>query len=123
MRDDWPKPRKLQLVEGLVHRRRNGKVRELHEQIAFLIECETRRVAPNLLEIFKAEMEIAASCESEAAFEARLNFIPAHFYQFGNELVIRTGVWSSNYMGNTVLDGHFGHGERHIDRLCAVIEA
>ena len=84
---------------------------------------DRKRVEPNVLEIFEAEMEIAPSREGEPAFKAGLNFIPAHFHQFGNELVIRAGVWRSNYVGNAVLDGHFGHRERHVERLSAVIKA
>src|SRR5450432_3105056 len=102
MRDDRRQPRQLQFVEGVVHGRRNGEIRELHQEVILLIERETKRVEPNLLEIFEAEMEIAPSSEGEPPFKAGLNFVPAHFHQLGDELMVRAGVWRSNYVGNAV---------------------
>src|ERR1700723_3002898 len=123
MRDDRLKSGQLQAVERVVHGRRNGEVRELDQEVVFLVQRVALGVEPYVLQIFKAEVEVAAGGDGEAAFEARLDFIAARSYQFGNEIVIRVGVRSADYVSNPIFDGHFSHGYGHIERFGAVIEA
>src|ERR1700679_136369 len=110
-------------MESLIYLRWNRKIRKLHQELAFLVQGEARRVEPNVLEILKTQMEIAPRREGETAFEAGLNFVPSHFYQFRNELVIWAGVWSRDDVSNAVLDGHFSHGEGHIQRFGTIVKA
>jgi len=76
----------------------------------------------NVLEIFEAEMEVASRGENEPSFKARLNFIPALFYQFGNETIRLIRVRSPNDVRNPVLNGHFRHGARDFKGRGAVVE-
>src|SRR3984957_18399182 len=110
MRDDRLKPGQLQVVERVGPGRRNGEVRELDQQVVFLVQRVALGIEPYVLQIFKAEVEVAASGDGEATFEARLDFIAARSSQFGNEIVIRVGVRSADDVGDAVIDDHFSHG-------------
>src|ERR1700722_8367349 len=100
MRNDRLKSGQLQVMQRVIHGRRNGEVRELDQQIVLLVQRVALGVEPYILQIFKAEVEVAARCDGEAAFEARLDFIAARSYQFGNEVVIRMGGGGANLGGN-----------------------
>lgn len=77
----------------------------------------------NILQVFEAEMEVATGGQNEPAFETSLKFIPALPYQFGNETMVGTRVWSADDVGYAVLDRHFGHAASDFERRGAIIEA
>jgi hypothetical protein len=114
---------KLEFVKGLVEGGRNREVGKFDEQVVFLIQGVAGGVVANVLEVFKAEMEVAAGCKSKAAFEGGLNFIPAFFYQFGNERMGGMGVRSADDVGDAVGDSHFGHSAGDIEGIGTVVEA
>jgi hypothetical protein len=78
---------------------------------------------PYVLQVLKAEMEIAASGDIEAAFEGGLNFIPAFFYQFGNKRMGGMGMGRGDNVGNTVGNSHFRHGAGDIEGVGTVVKA
>jgi hypothetical protein len=123
MSDYWLKSGKLKLVKGLVEGGRNREVGKFDEQVVFLIQGVAGGVVANVLEVFKAEMEVAAGGESKAAFEGGLNFISALFYQFGNEGMGGMGVRRADDVGDAVGDSHFGHRAGDIEGIGTVVEA
>ena len=89
MGDDRTQARKMKPVKGLIHRRRDGEIREFDKQIVFLVEREARWIVFDVTKIFKAEMKVTAGRENQAAFDRGLEFIAALLYQFGNEGMVR----------------------------------
>jgi hypothetical protein len=53
VRDDGRQPDEMQAVHGVVHGRRNGKVREFHEQIILLIDRVLLAVFLQILKVLK----------------------------------------------------------------------
>lgn len=123
MGDDGMQAEELEFVQGLVHGGRDGVVGKFDEEIIFLVERVEGRMLADMLEIFEAQVEIAAGGDGETAVEAGLKFIPAHFYQFGNELVIGAGVRGGDDVRDAVADGHFSHGHGHFGIGGAVVKS
>jgi hypothetical protein len=113
----------LEFVESLVEGGRDGEVGKFDQQIVFLVERVAAGVVADVLQVLKAEMEITARGDGEAAFESSLNFIPAFFYQFGNETMGWMGVGRGDDVGDAVGDGHFRHRAGDIERVWAVVKA
>ena len=87
----------------------NGEVGELNEQIIPVIESETLGIAPDFLEIFKAQVKITAGGQDQAAFKPGLQLIAALTHELGNKRKGLIGVGGADDVGNSVGDGHFGH--------------
>ena len=99
----------VQLVERVVGTRRNGEVRELHQQIIFLIDGVLGDIGLDVLNIFVAEVEIASGGQRETVADLVLQFVAAFPYALGIELVFAIGMRSGDDVSDAVGDGHFGH--------------
>ncbi len=74
VRDDRPQPRELQMMQRLIHRRRNRIVGKLYQQVVLLVQREAAGNALNLLQVFKTQVKVASGGKSQAPFDTRLQF-------------------------------------------------
>ncbi len=123
MCDDGAETRKLKILKDLVHRGRNAIVVEFEEQVVFPIDAEGGGVSANSSKIFQAQMKIAAGGQGEAAVEFFLKKSTDLAHLRIVERVVGTGVGRSDDVGDAVVDGLFGHGERLVKRPGAVVKA
>src|SRR5208283_4552585 len=115
--------RELQFVERLIDRRRNRKFVELHQQVVFLIDAETRGMISNGQEVFVIEVKIAAGGQLQTSMEFFGEGITfgSHVCKVEEELLAAVG--SGHHVGNAIGNGVFGHGEGILDEFGAVVEA
>jgi len=123
MRDDGAETRKLKILKDLVHRGRNAIVVEFEEQVVFPIDAEGGGASAKSSKIFQAQMKIAAGGQGEAALEFFLKNSTDLAHLRIVEGVLGTGVGRSDDVGDAVVDGLFGHGERLVKRPGAVVKA
>src|SRR5215813_6481223 len=69
MRDDGPQTRQLQMMEHLIHCRRDREFVELHEQIIFLVDAKLCGRLFQGSQIFGIQMEVAACGELQTISE------------------------------------------------------
>jgi len=123
MSDDWMKAEELNVVESLVHGRRDGEFVELDEEIVFLVEAILGAVvAAKELEIFVIEVEVGAGGELQAMADFAGKFIASGADTGEIELMIGAAMGRGDDVGDAVGDGFFGHGEGDVDRSGAVIQ-
>ena len=123
MRDDGTQSGKLQFVQGLIQRRRNRVVGKLDQEIVLLIERVARGIVLDVLQIFKAQMEIAPGGQNETPREDGLKLIAALPHQAGTERVVLIRVRGADDVRDAVGDGHFAHRLRDFERFGAVVDA
>ena len=109
-------------MEHLVHRRRNRKFVEFHEQAILLVQAELRRRFFQRFDIFRIEMKIAASGDLEAIADSILQFVARCAHAREIETVFGVRVRSCDDVRDAIGDGTFRHGERLFDRLCAIVD-
>src|SRR5277367_6427771 len=100
MSDDRPQTGELQMMQRLIHRRRNRIVGKLYQQVVLLVQGEAAGNALNLLQILKAQVKVASGSENQAPCDTRLNLIAAQTYQFGNKSMLRMRVRRGDHVRN-----------------------
>ena len=116
-------PIKMQLVHGVVHRRRNGKVREFHKQVILLVDRVLLRIFFQVLQIFVTQMKIASRRQFQAVADGGLQFVAPLADDFRIEFEMRIGVRRANDVRDSVGDGHFRHLDGRFERVRAVVQA
>src|SRR5271155_2943438 len=102
MSDDRPQTGELQMMQRLIHRRRNRIVGKLYQQVVLLVQREAAGKALYLLQVLKAQVKVASGGEDQASFDASLHFLTPQVDQFGNECMLRMRVRRGNHVRNAV---------------------
>ena len=123
MRDDGRQSHEMQAVHGVVHGRRNGKIRELHEQIILLVDRVLLRIFLEVLQVLKIQMKIASRRQFQAVADGGLKLVTPLADDFRIEFVMRIGVRRSDHVRDAVRDGHFRHLNGCFQRVRAVVQA
>src|SRR5579863_2328986 len=122
MSDDERKPEKLQAVQSLLDRRRNGEIGEFDEQVLLLVNRVVCGTGTNLLKVLHTEVKIAPCCQVQAVPHPGLQLVAPLAHKIEIKAVFAIRVGRSYNVRDTVRYSHFRHFQSLIERLRAVIE-
>ena len=123
MRDDDVQSLELQIVQRTVEKRWKGEIRELHEQIGFLVQREPRGIGAHGCKVFVAHMQVASGREDQARANLLLQLISEAADALGIEGVVVVGVGCGHDARDAVGDGRFGHAHGIVHGLRPVVQA
>src|ERR1700692_2650605 len=109
-------------MQRLIHGRRNRKLVELDEQVISLVDAEARSVRAKSVQVFWIQMKIAASGKNQPTANLRLQFVSQFLHARIVEKIFVAEVRSSHNMRNPVGNGGFGHRQRELEILRAVVQ-
>ena len=114
---------KLNLVQRVVHRRRDRILIELHKQEIALVDTKLPAIFAQRREIFRVEVKIAPGGDSQPVANLGLQLVSntAHLREI--EIVFVVGVRRRHDVRNSVGNRRFGHGYRFFHGGGPVIEA
>ena len=110
-------------MQRLIHGRRNRKLVELDKQVVSLVDAEARRVRAKSVQVFWIQMKIAASGKNQPTVNLRFQFVSQFLHARIVEKILVAGVRSSYNMGNPVGNRGFGHLQRKLEVLRAVVQS
>ncbi len=123
MGDDRGEPGKLQLVQGLVHRRRNREFAEFDEQIILLVDGVRRRILFEGLQVLQIHMEIGAGGEHQPAAEMPRNLLAQRAHALGIEIVGVVGVRRGHDVRDAPGNRRFRHFQSRVKSRGAVVNS
>src|ERR1700752_2155094 len=115
MSDHGPEPEALNLMQRLIHRRRNRKLVELDKEVVSLVDAEARSVRAKSVQVFWIQMKIAASGKNQPAANLRFQFVSQFLHARIVEKIFVAGVRISHNMRNPVGNSGFGHRQREFE--------
>src|SRR4029077_4211528 len=104
VRNDWTHALKLQIVQGVVHGRRDRDFVELNKQIVMLVYAKSRRVLAQGLDIFRVEMEVASGGQFQPLPNFTLQVFAETLYAGIIEGIFAAAVGRGHYVRDAVLD-------------------
>src|ERR1700758_2191863 len=122
MSDDERESQRLQALQGLFCSGWNSEIGELYKQVSPLIDRVVRRAGANLFEVLHAEVKIATRCELQPVTQLGLQLVAPVAHDVEIKAKFAIGVRRRYDVRNAVLDGHFSHFQRFLERFRAVVE-
>src|ERR1700721_1451617 len=123
MSDHGPEPEELNLMQRLIHGRRNRKLVELDKQVISLVDAEARSVRAKSVQVFWIQMKIAASGKNQSTANLCLQFGSQFLHARIVEKILVARVRSSHNMRNPVGNSRLRHRQRALEVLRAVVQS